>query len=689
MAFLSGEEARAILAAYRRLGIQPTVDVASIKKAFRVAASKEHPDRFHTEAEKQRAHHRFIELAQARDLALRCVQSGLIADYLDHAGRPSPEAGASDYDSRSAQSQEPGGAYAGTADDSHARTWVASDYDSEEQARTAYEEEWSVFIADEHAYFRFWDSASATVSVLVQTFSVSLAVSLMLGVILSVAGSLITLALIALVLTVVFSVSIPLIGWIAGALIAWWGWSVCRDGWHGVVAVVDDAALKMLSTVARTGYPTISFLTAFVTSLGLVLLAYSFLQHVGAGFLANVSLILFVIMGVSLLWVWYRVGALLRELDRAFAKIRASASYGLVVASEAGQREESSWSASAGRHGGRASQSKGRSRIDWAPVRGKAQTIAGVIAVVAVVVAGIVFCGSDVDRGAEEPKPVTRPAERAPVSTPVPSEEVPSEEEPSEEELEFIALASAVMLTMQEASSAVDKSELYSIVYAVNTANACTSLLLGLDAPSGLSTAVEELAMFCRMMAAAWISMEGGSRASAQTGLEAAESHMNEGISQSQTYFSERGIEYRDWIDDNLVGQFSAQIVALAEEETARDFAAAQQAAEDGLQRMVGTWGYVSKDDPDVVHPALSISADGTWSEVGGMQYSGEVSIEGDRVVGYDWYLREAVYSFVLGSTVDGRECLVVFSPGWASQTEENKVKVLARYRGRADSDEG
>lgn len=347
MTCYSGSDVQKIVAAFARLGIKPTVDGAAVKRAFRAAASQEHPDCFQSEADKRRAHVRFIELAEARDVAMTFSAHGVLTDIL----QSQPAATASNAYRREAASGEPVWEQASNAD--HTDGWDQGDDFWPKQSDTAYEEEWRVFVADENAYFRFWDSTSATLAVLVQSVSVSLFVSFLFGVIAFLGIPLIIVAIVLFVAFASASVAIPIVGWIVGLVVLGMLASAVGGLWEQLQTGIDSAALRMLQTVARTGYPSRAFAFSCAVSLScaaaLAIYLWSLTGTMGsldllfglwrpdaAGLIAINASALFITMAVSLAVVWNRVGHHMASLDEAFAKIRNSASYGLVLASKSG-----------------------------------------------------------------------------------------------------------------------------------------------------------------------------------------------------------------------------------------------------------------------------------------------------------------------------------------------------------------
>ena len=303
----------AVLAAFRTLGIPPTADGNAIRKAFRTAAMKFHPDRVQGDDAKASAQAEFNRLARARDLVLEAFQAGLLDDVLRHG---------------TGRAASGGTATPRTPTPSATRARAAT---PPERPAEAYEDEWKVFVADENAYFRLFDSASATLAVLAMTFMVTMWVSLYLSV-LAVLFLLIMLVGGVLLLAVLSaSIALPVLGWIFGiGVLMHLGAGVIKLG-NAVEKAVDDAASNMLRTVARTGYPTANFYMAIGASMALLVGAIPVASRLGAGVLTWPVVVLGLVMGGSMSLIWSKIGAKLAELDAAFARIRNTVSYALVV----------------------------------------------------------------------------------------------------------------------------------------------------------------------------------------------------------------------------------------------------------------------------------------------------------------------------------------------------------------------
>lgn len=297
-------DTREVIKAFDLMGIKPTLNTSAIKSSFRSAASKIHPDLFTDEIDKQNAHKKFVKLAAARDLLLEYVNSGSLLESL-HEDAVNPTSNAED---------------------------MASYYAA--KSGTAYDDEWSVFVTDSNAYFSFFDSASATITILFQALLVSVVVSLNTGIL-----GLLSIPLFAIVIifTVAFfsaSISIPILGWIVGVLALGFIGGIMSAVWESVLNTVDNAAYKMLKTVARTGYPTRSFWFALFMSLLIVLFSASGSYYYQLYDLGNAVIIFFIFISGSMLWVWSRIAQKLTQLDEAFENIRSSSSYALVLSSK-------------------------------------------------------------------------------------------------------------------------------------------------------------------------------------------------------------------------------------------------------------------------------------------------------------------------------------------------------------------
>lgn len=70
------EEDEAIGFPWSELGIEPTISISDINKAYRKQAARLHPDRFRDQEQKTQAQAAFVRLNAAREEALRIVKGG-------------------------------------------------------------------------------------------------------------------------------------------------------------------------------------------------------------------------------------------------------------------------------------------------------------------------------------------------------------------------------------------------------------------------------------------------------------------------------------------------------------------------------------------------------------------------------------------------------------------------------------
>lgn len=322
---LSPAEVTEIKSAFKLLGIEPTADRNAVKQAFRKAVKKWHPDRFQSEADKKRAHYEFIQLTKSRDCIFRAIED---PDLLSHLSSNAVKFNLNQENSQSSSEHQQG--YKSSSDFS---SYSQKSKTEAKERKTAYEEEWKVFVEDENAYFDLMSSASATFGMLFQTFVVSLSVSV--GMTAMVALVILMASVVGLGVAAVTSaaVTIPVLGWFALAGILGWAFEKVGEVKDWIGRLIDDSAEKMLACVSRTGYPTRGSRIAIACSLGITLASDILIFAAGYRMFGTILLLLLLIMGGSLLAVNGRIAQRLRQMDEAFADIRATESYALVVAS--------------------------------------------------------------------------------------------------------------------------------------------------------------------------------------------------------------------------------------------------------------------------------------------------------------------------------------------------------------------
>ena len=321
----SSAEIREVKSAFRLLGIEPTVDRNKVKQAFKESAMEWHPDRFQDESDKKRAHHEFIQLTEARDCIFRAIEDSKL---LSHLSSKTSGPVSEQKNSKSSSNYQRG--YKRNSDSSSSSQKSKTET---KEKKTAYEEEWKVFVEDENAYFDLMSSTSVTFKMILQTFGVSLSVSV--GMTAMVALVIIMASVVGLGVAAVTSaaITIPILGWFALAGILGWAFEKAGEVKDWIGKLIDDSAEKMLACVSRTGYPTRGFRIATFCSLGITLASNVLIFATGSNTLGTILLLLLLIMGGSLLAVNERIAQRLRRMDEAFADIRATESYALVVAS--------------------------------------------------------------------------------------------------------------------------------------------------------------------------------------------------------------------------------------------------------------------------------------------------------------------------------------------------------------------
>lgn len=202
---------------------------------------------------------------------------------------------------------------------------------SQREQRSHYEDEWSVFVDDANAYFRLITSTHATLAFMIHAALLGVGIGATLGILAVLEMAFVATIVTLLVAALSASIAIPAAGWYLGIklVLATPGWTKTLT-WS-IRRRFQTTASSTLRVVARTGFPTrafwASFAAALTASIGGAVALFGFGQN-GLGWTV---VLVACIMTVAMWHVHGSIREKLRRMDEAFARIRSTRSYALMV----------------------------------------------------------------------------------------------------------------------------------------------------------------------------------------------------------------------------------------------------------------------------------------------------------------------------------------------------------------------
>lgn len=324
------DQLRVLFESFDALGIPPTLDRGELLKAFRQQAMACHPDRHTTDAQKASAHFRFIRLCRARDNVIMAMEDSAFVAHLsaDHHERSGHQQDRNHFDPATPSTGNAKGT-SGRSDQSSVkpdddrarrprhddRTASPSPGNLTQTDASKYAEEWEQFTRDATAYSRLFRSSAGIAGALISLLA------LWLVLLAGTTGILLLAALAALLvgLLSVFSISVPVIGWIFGVMALL---GMVAEIFEFVAKRFARVATRIVRDSARTGFPFGAFAFALALSEGLSLLLCIYVQNSWSQDWRWLGILQFAVFSIGLALLYYQLARRLQEIGAAFGQIR-------------------------------------------------------------------------------------------------------------------------------------------------------------------------------------------------------------------------------------------------------------------------------------------------------------------------------------------------------------------------------